>query len=51
MVTGTALIAQPGGNSYGGSIAVNPLPEPGSLALVGVAMLGAAASLRKRKSI
>ncbi len=49
-VTGTALINVAGANSYGGSIAVNPLPEPGSLALVGIGLLGAAVSLRKRKS-
>ena len=36
--------------SYSGQIQVNQIPEPGTLALAGLAMLGAAVSLRRRKT-
>lgn len=36
------------GNSYAGSLTTRPLPEPGSLALVAMGLLAAAAGLRRR---
>jgi hypothetical protein len=36
--------------SYNGSIQVNQIPEPGTLALAGLALLGTAAAMRKRQS-
>ena len=36
--------------TYSGQIQVNQIPEPGSLALAGLALLGAASAMRKRKA-
>ena len=36
--------------SYNGAVTTSPVPEPGSLALVGAALFGLAASARKRKA-
>ena len=39
-----------GSGTYSGDLQVNQIPEPGTLALAGLAMIGAAVSLRKRKT-
>jgi len=46
-VTGTVTAT---GNTYTGQTATNMVPAPGSLALVGVALLGAAVGMRRQKS-
>jgi hypothetical protein len=46
-VTGTVTNT---GNTYTGQTATNMVPAPGSLALVGVALLGAAVGMRRQKS-
>jgi hypothetical protein len=46
-VTGTVTNT---GNTYSGQTATNTVPAPGSLALVGVALLGAAVGMRRQKS-
>jgi len=37
------------GNTYTGQTSTNTVPAPGSLALVGVALLGAAVGMRRQK--
>ena len=51
-VTGTVGVLALGASSlYSGQLATSPIPEPASLALVGVALLGLALSGKKRKSV
>jgi hypothetical protein len=47
-VTGTVVGGT--GASYSGDVQVNQIPEPGTLALAGLALLGTAAAMRKRQS-
>ena len=48
-INGTTNASLAQGAFYTGLFNTNAVPEPGSLALAGVALLGAAVSLRKRK--
>jgi hypothetical protein len=51
VVTGAIGNANNGNPAYNGSIQVNQIPEPGTLALAGLALLGTAAAMRKRKLV
>ena len=50
-VTGTTASVGQSNPTYSGQIQVNQVPEPTTLALAGLALLGSAAAMRKRKSV
>lgn len=49
VVSGDVTGLRPTSTNYSGQVATNAVPEPGSLALVGLALLGAAAGMRRSR--